>query len=68
MSLRPNKIVPIYDYPDDKSSYIGKGILLERTFKNAEIQIWLVKELRSGKETQRVFYNPHSQGGVRKAN
>lgn len=67
MVFKPNKIVKIYDYPDDPASCVGKGILLERTFKNALIQMWIVKELKTGKESQRVFYNKNvetkSKGG-----
>lgn len=67
MQMRINKIVPIYKQWDNPASCIGKGILLECTFKNSIIQMWIVKELRTGRKCQRVFknslYNIKRKGG-----
>jgi len=53
--MKTNQIVQVFQYPD-KVGYEGKGILLERTFQNDRLEIWILKLLRTGEETQRIFY------------
>lgn len=54
--MKKNKIVNIFSYPDTQTGYEGKGILLEKTFENKQVEMWMVKMLRTGKEVHRVFY------------
>ncbi len=35
----------------------NKAILLERTFRNKFVQLWIVKHLKTHKINQQVFYN-----------
>lgn len=54
--MSPKQIVKVFDEQDVCFHLKSKAILLQKTFENAEIETWLVKILKTGKEEQHYFY------------
>lgn len=54
--MYPGKIVKVFHDQDICNDLESKAILLKNTFKNLDVEMWIVKILKTGCECQRVFF------------